>query len=195
MGSRRQALLPARGPRAGPCADGVGGINPGLDARLFDAVSVTEPWAWRPALPHDQLLTQAQILDDQVRSGFPYAAAALPAHLITPTPSLRPRPAGSLSQGRPEGKDGGSSSCALQVLRGEVYRGARVPSRVPPRRIGSAACQLAVSWDRNALPRVRILRPAGFRLLPAMRGEAARCLPRLRCSLFARLRVLSTLWR
>jgi hypothetical protein len=31
-------------------------------------------------------------------------------------PPFRPRPAGSLSHGLAEGKDGGSSSCALQVF-------------------------------------------------------------------------------
>ena len=33
------------------------------------AVAVTQPGTWRPALQHDQLLTQAEILGDQVRSG------------------------------------------------------------------------------------------------------------------------------
>jgi hypothetical protein len=44
--------------------------KPSTDENPEPAVAVTEPWAWRPALQHDQLLTQAQILDDQVRSGF-----------------------------------------------------------------------------------------------------------------------------
>src|SRR5262249_56729166 len=33
------------------------------------AVAVTQPGTWRPALQHDQLLTQAKILGDQVGSG------------------------------------------------------------------------------------------------------------------------------
>jgi hypothetical protein len=44
--------------------------KPSTDENPEPAVAVTEPWVWRPALQHDQLLTQAQILDDQVRSGF-----------------------------------------------------------------------------------------------------------------------------
>jgi hypothetical protein len=50
--------------RVAPCG------KPPTDENPEPAVAVTEPWAWRPALQHDQLLTQAQILDDQVRSGF-----------------------------------------------------------------------------------------------------------------------------
>ena len=50
--------------RVAPCG------KPSTDENPEPAVAVTEPWAWHPALQHDQLLTQAQILDDQVRSGF-----------------------------------------------------------------------------------------------------------------------------
>jgi hypothetical protein len=38
--------------------------KPPTDENPEPAVAVTEPWVWRPALQHDQLLTQAQILDD-----------------------------------------------------------------------------------------------------------------------------------
>jgi hypothetical protein len=47
-----------------PCGE------PPTDENPEPAVAVTEPWAWHPTLQHDQLLTQAQILDDRVRSGF-----------------------------------------------------------------------------------------------------------------------------
>jgi hypothetical protein len=38
--------------------------KPSTDENPEPAVAVTEPWTWHPALQHDQLLTQAQILDD-----------------------------------------------------------------------------------------------------------------------------------
>jgi hypothetical protein len=38
--------------------------KPLTDENSKPAVAVTKPWVWRPALQHDQLLTQAQILGD-----------------------------------------------------------------------------------------------------------------------------------
>jgi hypothetical protein len=46
--------------------------------------------------------------------GFDHAAIALPAHLITLKPPLPFSTCRESFTGRPEGKDGGSSSCALQ---------------------------------------------------------------------------------
>jgi hypothetical protein len=68
--------------RVAPCGE------PPTDENPEPAVAVTEPWTWHPALQHDQLLTQAQILDDYNKSvlGFVHAAMALPAHLIMLTP-------------------------------------------------------------------------------------------------------------
>jgi hypothetical protein len=43
--------------------------NPPTGENPEPAVAVTQPGAWRPAVQYDQLLTQAQILGDQVRSG------------------------------------------------------------------------------------------------------------------------------
>ena len=62
-----------------------------------------------PALQHDQLLTQAQIHGDlSPLWGLRRDRSSRPPDHAEP-PSLHPRPAGSLSQGRPEGKDGGST--------------------------------------------------------------------------------------
>jgi hypothetical protein len=49
--------------RVAPCG------KPSTDENPEPAVAVPEPGAWRPAMQYDQLLTQAQILGDQVRSG------------------------------------------------------------------------------------------------------------------------------
>jgi hypothetical protein len=43
--------------------------NPPTGENPEPAVAVTQPGASRPAVQYDQLLTQAQILGDQVRSG------------------------------------------------------------------------------------------------------------------------------
>jgi hypothetical protein len=70
--------------RVAPCG------KPSTDENPESAVAVTEPWAWRPALQHDQLMTQAKILDDQVRSGFRPRrdrSSCPPDHADSPSPS------------------------------------------------------------------------------------------------------------
>jgi hypothetical protein len=64
--------------------------KPPTDENPEPAVTVTEPWAWRPALQHDQLLTQAKILDDQVRSGFRPRCdrSPCPPDHVEPSPSV-----------------------------------------------------------------------------------------------------------
>jgi hypothetical protein len=65
--------------------------EPPTDENPEPPVAVTKPWAWHPALQHDQLLTQAQILDNQVRSGFRARrdrSPRPPDHAAPPVPDL-----------------------------------------------------------------------------------------------------------
>ena len=94
--------------RVAPCGE------PPTDENPEPAVAVTEPWAWRPALQHDHLLTQAQILDDQVRSGFAPRRDRSPRPPDHAEPSrYHSRPAGSLSQGLARRKGWWMRLCAL----------------------------------------------------------------------------------
>ena len=105
--------------RVAPCG------KPSTDENPEPAVTVTEPWAWHPALQHDQLLTQAQILDDQVRSGFRPCrdrSPRPPDHADPPPSTCRESFTGPGTR-----EDGGSSSCAYRG-----YRAIRSPRSAVP---------------------------------------------------------------
>jgi hypothetical protein len=163
--------------------------------------AVTEPWAWHPALQYDQLLTQAQILDDQVRSGFRPRCDRSPRPPDHADPPSHPRPAGSLSHGLAEGKDGGSSSCALQgsMPQASPPAPAAVPATMasrpgpqPTSRIRSPgripASSTILRWraascpkDRSVVPRGRRGGPSGSSSLPCgVRRSASPDRPRTR---------------
>jgi hypothetical protein len=60
--------------------------EPSTDANPEPAVAVTEPWAWRPALQHDQLQRRHRFSATKSALGFAHVATTLPAHLIRLTP-------------------------------------------------------------------------------------------------------------
>ena len=78
------------------------------------AVPIAQPRRWPPPLQHNQLLTQAQILGDQVRSGREPCRDRPPRPPDHAEPPSVLDPDGSLARARTEGKVG-SSSCALQL--------------------------------------------------------------------------------